>query len=92
MNPNFLLLIYLIFINLTAVIVTSYDKYCAAHNKWRVKESTLLLISALGGSIFMYITMRIIRHKTKKLKFMLGIPLIIILQFLILFLVKYYVL
>lgn len=40
----------------------------------------------------MYITMQIIRHKTKKLKFMLGIPLIIVLQFLIFVLVKTYVL
>ena len=92
MNPNYLLLIYLILINIIAIIVTAYDKYCAARNKWRVKESTLLLISVLGGGVFMYITMQIIRHKTKKLKFMLGIPLIIILQFLICFLVKYYVL
>ncbi len=92
MNPYFLFLIYLVIINIIAVIVTVCDKYRAKHNKWRIKESTLLLISALGGSIFMYITMQIIRHKTKKIKFMLGIPLIIILQFLIFYLVKFYVL
>lgn len=92
MNPNFIFLIYFIIINIIAIIVTVYDKYCAQHNKWRVKESTLLLISCLGGSIFMYITMQIIHHKTKKLKFMLGIPLIIILQFLLFYPVKLYVL
>ena len=92
MNPFYFLLIYFVIINIIAIIVTVYDKYCAVHNKWRVKESALLLVSVLGGSVSMYITMRLIRHKTKKSKFMLGIPLIIVLQFVICFLVKYYVL
>lgn len=90
MNPLYLLL-YLLVINIISVIVTVYDKYRAVHNQWRVKEATLLLLSFLGGSISMYITMHIIRHKTKKLKFMLGIPLIIVLQFIIFALVTHYV-
>lgn len=44
----------------------------------RVGERTLLLISVLGGGLGMYFTMLIIRHKTRHIKFMLGIPLIII--------------
>jgi len=48
--------------------------------KHRTRESTLLLLSALGGSVAMLATMLIIRHKTKHVKFMLGIPLIILLQ------------
>ena len=82
MFPEFCV-IYFVLINLISVIITVYDKYCAVNNKWRVKELTLLLFSALGGSISMYITMQIIRHKTKKLKFMLGIPIIIVFQFVI---------
>ncbi|MCH5300922.1 MAG: DUF1294 domain-containing protein [Ruminococcus sp.] len=72
----YLLIIYLIVINLIAVVITVYDKHSAKKHKWRVKERTLLIVSALGGSAGMYITMHIIRHKTKHLKFMLGIPLI----------------
>jgi uncharacterized membrane protein YsdA (DUF1294 family) len=34
----------------------------------------------LGGSVAMFITMQIIRHKTKHVKFMLGIPVIMVLQ------------
>ena len=83
----FILAIYLILINLIAVIVTIYDKLCAVKRRWRVKESTLLLLSALGGSICMYITMLLIRHKTRHIKFMLGIPLILIFQLLIAFLI-----
>lgn len=86
----FILAIYLILINLIAVIVTIYDKLCAVKMRWRVKESTLLLLSALGGSISMYITMLLIRHKTRHIKFMLGIPLILIFQLLIAFLIWRY--
>ena len=46
----------------------------------RTPEKTLLILSALGGSVAMLITMLLIRHKTKHVKFMLGIPIIIILQ------------
>lgn len=86
----FILAIYLILINLITVIVTIYDKLCAVKRRWRVKESTLLLLSALGGSISMYITMLLIRHKTRHIKFMLGIPLILIFQILIAFLIWRY--
>lgn len=86
----FILAIYLILINLIAVIVTIYDKLCAVKRRWRVKESTLLILSALGGSISMYITMLLIRHKTRHIKFMLGIPLILIFQILIAFLIWRY--
>ena len=47
---------------------------------WRVPEALLLLLSALGGSLAMYITMLLIRHKTKHIKFMLGIPIIMVFQ------------
>ena len=72
--------IYLIIISIIAIVVTAVDKYKAVHHKWRISEAALLIISALGGGIAMYITMLIIRHKTRKLKFMLGIPLIIIIE------------
>ena len=77
------LLIYLIAISIIAIIITIYDKLWAIGRRWRVKENTLMLISALGGSLAMYITMLIIRHKTRHIKFMLGIPLIIIIQLII---------
>ena len=72
--------IYLAVISFIAIVVTISDKSKARRNKWRVPEAALLGISALGGSVAMLITMLIIRHKTKHIKFMLGIPLIIALQ------------
>ncbi len=72
---------YLIAISLVSIVVCIYDKIAAKHNpKHRTREATLLLLSALGGSVAMLVTMLIIRHKTKHVKFMVGIPAIIILQ------------
>lgn len=82
------LLIYLAIISAISCIVTIYDKRCAIRGKWRVKEFTLLLFSLLGGSVFMYLTMLLIRHKTRKAKFMIGIPVIIILQIIIFIVVR----
>ena len=78
-------IIYICIISLISIIITVCDKYFAIHRKWRVRESTLLILSALGGSVAMYITMQLIRHKTRHIKFMLGIPIIFIIQLIILF-------
>ena len=73
-------LIYIAVVSLISIIVTIYDKKIAGTGKRRVPEATLLMWSALGGSIAMLLTMFSIRHKTQHKKFMIGIPLIIILQ------------
>ena len=74
-------LIYLGAISLISIIVCIYDKFAAKHNpRHRTRERTLLLLSALGGSVAMFVTMQLIRHKTKHAKFMIGIPVIFILQ------------
>lgn len=77
-------LCYLIAINLIAVIVTIIDKKKAQAKRWRISEFTLLTISAIGGAVGMYITMHLIHHKTRKSKFMVGIPAIFISELLLL--------
>ena len=80
-TPFLIILAYLAVISLVSVIVCCYDKIAAKKfTKHRTRESTLLLLSALGGSVAMLLTMYAIRHKTKHAKFMVGIPLIIIAQ------------
>jgi len=74
---------YLVIMQLVAIFLTVRDKRSAKKDRWRVKESTLLLVSALGGSVAMLVTMNMIRHKTQKKKFMIGIPAIIVLQVLV---------
>ena len=73
-------LCYFAGVSLLAVILTAADKRRAKKHLWRIPEATLLLVSALGGSVAMYLTMRAIRHKTRKAKYMVGIPVIAILQ------------
>ncbi len=72
---------YIIVISIISVIVCFYDKFAAkVAKRHRTREAFLLLLSALGGSVAMFLTMLIIRHKTKHVKFMLGIPVIMVLQ------------
>ncbi|MBN1043048.1 UNVERIFIED_ORG: hypothetical protein B2H98_16865 [Clostridium botulinum] len=76
-----IVLIYLFFINFIGFSIMLVDKKRAIHKEWRVPEKTLIGISIIGGSIGMILGMFTFRHKTKHLKFLLGIPVIIIIQF-----------
>ena len=75
-------IIYFAIISLISAIVCIYDKIISKRNKveLRIPERRLLLLSALGGSVAMLLTMLLIRHKTRHAKFMIGIPLIILAQ------------
>lgn len=88
----YLIIGYLILMQLVGAFITVKDKASATSNKWRTKESTLLLISALGGSIGMLLTMKKIRHKTQKNKFMIGIPAIIIVQIVLIVVISLFLL
>ena len=72
-----LLLYYLLLINAAGLALMLVDKWKAKKNRWRVRESTPLLIAALGGSVGSLAGMYLFRHKTLHLKFTLGIPLIL---------------
>lgn len=71
---------YFAILSLIAVTVTVYDKFASRRKLERVPEKHLILLSALGAAAPMYLTMLIIRHKTLHPKFMLGLPLLIVLQ------------
>lgn len=75
-----IVLCYFFLMSAVGAVVTVLDKANAKSHRCRVSERTLMLLSALGGSVAMYATMRLIRHKTRHKKFMLGIPCIIVLQ------------
>ena len=76
----FMILGYLLLINAIAFLLMLADKHKAKKNLWRVPESTLLLSAALGGSIGALAGMYTFRHKTKHLKFTLGVPAILAAQ------------
>lgn len=70
------ILVYLLIPSVIAVITTAYDKWAARHNRRRIAERTLFGMAIAGGAFAMYLTMYIIRHKTKHKRFMIGLPLI----------------
>lgn len=71
--------IYFLLINLITFIVFGVDKRKAKRGKWRIPESTLLLLCFLGGGVGGQIAMNAFRHKTQHLKFTLLVPFSIIL-------------
>lgn len=60
------------------------DKQKAKKHKWRISENALIFVSVLGGSIGSIIGMQLFRHKTKHIKFKLGLPVILIIQIILL--------
>lgn len=75
--------IYLAIINLIGFFSMGIDKYKAIHHKWRIPENTLFIIAIIGGSIGSILGMQLFRHKTKHPRFVIGMPIILILQVLI---------
>ena len=71
---------YLLAINALSFILFGLDKYKAKKGKWRISETTLLTMAAIGGSIGAWAGMRLWHHKTMHKKFKYGIPVIIIMQ------------
>ena len=61
-------------------VIFGVDKYKAIRQEWRIRESTLLGLALVGGSIGGWLAMYIFHHKTKKVKFFVGIPVILAIQ------------
>lgn len=82
-----ILFAYIAVVSLCSIVVCIYDKKISKRNnvKLRIPEKSLFIWSAVGGSVAMYITMHLIRHKTKHVSFMVGIPVIMILQAVLIF-------
>ncbi len=78
------LIIYLVVINLIGFIAMWSDKRKAQKNQWRTPEGTLMGICLLGGGIGTIWGMYKFRHKTKKLKFTVGMPTILIIEIILL--------
>lgn len=73
-------LTYLLTVNAAGFILMLADKYRARKKLWRISEATLMLSAVLGGSVGCLLGMYLVRHKTKHLKFTVGIPVILVLQ------------
>ena len=74
------IILYLIAINVVTFLVYGLDKWKAKRDAWRISETTLLLLAAAGGSVGALLGMQIFRHKTKHVKFTVGVPAILLVQ------------
>ena len=73
--------------NIVTFVTFGIDKKLAQHNKMRVPESTLMMMSALGGAAGGLAAMYLFRHKTKHAKFFLGLPALLLIHFIVAFLI-----
>ncbi|MFT5871486.1 MAG: uncharacterized membrane protein YsdA (DUF1294 family) [Clostridium sp.] len=80
-----LFLCYILVINLYGIFVMYSDKNKSKKGRWRTPESTIFTIAFAFGALGIFTGMRLFRHKTKHNKFIIGIPLILIVQLFIFF-------
>lgn len=76
--------LYVVIMNIIGVMMMGIDKSRAKRHAWRIPEKTLFLISLLGGSVGSLAGMYLFRHKTKHMKFVIGMPLILLIQIVVL--------
>ena len=80
MDKSGYLLIFFLAMGIIGFIMTVYDKGAAKKGRHRISERALMLEALFGGAVGMYITMHLIRHKTQHKKFMIGLPVMIVLH------------
>lgn len=87
MNTELYIAIFAGFISVVSVMLTVYDKVASMAKKWRIPEKVLMMFGFFGGATAMYVTMQLIRHKTKHKKFMIGLPVFIIIHIVLIVLI-----
>ena len=80
------LLYYLIVITIVTFLVYGIDKWKAKQGSWRISEATLLILAVIGGSIGALLGMKVWHHKTMHKKFKYGLPLILLVQIALIYL------
>ena len=83
------LLIYLLIINILAILVMGLDKKRARNQAWRIPEKTLFFLSIIGGSLGSVAGMYLFHHKTRHWYFVIGMPLILVAHIVLAILVYY---
>ena len=77
METNYILIPYIIFINIVGFAAMETDKMLARKHMWRISEAKLLFIAFIGGAFGSLIGMYFFHHKTLHWKFVIGIPVLL---------------
>lgn len=83
--------LYFIIINLSSLGIMYIDKRKSRRHKWRIPESVLISFALFGGAIGTLVAMELYRHKTKHNKFKLGIPVLVVVNLILYYLVLSYI-
>lgn len=81
---NRIFIIYILAVSLLTWAMFGIDKWKAVHGKWRIRESTLLGLSLIGGAAGGLAAMYLFRHKIRKMRFRVGVPLMFFAQMVLL--------
>lgn len=84
------IILYFIIINIIGFLIMYIDKQKAKKGRWRIPEKTLFIVTALGGGIGTIAGMKVFRHKTQKVAFVIGFPLITILEIITIIYLKFF--
>lgn len=87
LNAINLIILYFIIMNLIGFALMGIDKHKAIKHLWRIPESVLFTIAIIGGSIGCILGMQLFRHKTRYWNFVYGMPAILLLQIILLFII-----
>lgn len=66
-------------LNLVVFLLYGYDKFCARHGRWRLRERSLLCAAAVGPAGAL-LAMELFRHKTRKARFRIVVPALCLLH------------
>lgn len=86
MDRNLIILCYVMAVNGVGFLLMGLDKWKAKNHKWRISEKSLFLAALLGGSIGGWLGMYTFHHKTRHWYFVIGMPLILLVQAVLIFL------
>lgn len=81
------IIIYVIIMSIISFCQMGMDKNRARKQRWRITERTLFLTAGIGGSFGSLLGMYVFHHKTKHMRFVLGIPALMLIHILLLYLV-----
>jgi len=85
----FIIVVYMLLMSLSLFVLMGVDKKRAVRNEWRIRERTLFFVALLGGALGGVAGMRVFRHKTKHASFAVGMPLLLVLNLGIAYLLLY---
>jgi uncharacterized membrane protein YsdA (DUF1294 family) len=78
-------MLYIVLVSAVALFVMGNDKFAARRDRdERTPEGILFFLAVIGGSLGVYAGMFLFRHKTRKWYFVMGLPVLLAQQLLLL--------